>query len=285
MQPIATENALINNHRIAHAVFGSGDPVVLLHGTPSSSLIWRNVIPELVDAGFKVHIFDLLGYGQSERPWDPAVDTSMTGQVSILEGLLELWQLTSIHIVAHDIGGGVAQRFAIFSPERVRTLTLVDVVCFDSYPSKRTKQQMEKGLQTLIKAEDDQHKEHFRTWLLSAVHNQERFVSSSLDTFLGYISNPMGQASLFQHQIRHYDPKHTMEVASRYQELGKMPVKLIWGADDTWQVTDWAHKLHEAIPNSELDIVKDAGHFSPEDQPKKISEFVVLFLNRHAQTT
>jgi pimeloyl-ACP methyl ester carboxylesterase len=113
---------------------------------------------------------------------------------------------------------------------------------------------------------------------LSAVQNQEKLSDRILDVYLDYISGPVGQGSLFQHQVRHYEPKHTMEVASRYHELGKLPVKLIWGANDSWQVVDWAHKLNAAIPGSSLDVIDNCGHFSPEDQPEKISEILATFL-------
>lgn len=278
MDPLATQHVLINGTRIAHGVYGEGDPVVLIHGTPSSSLIWRNVLLILASAGYKVHVFDLLGYGLSERPWDPAIDTSISGQVPIIEALFQHWGLDKAHVVAHDIGGGIAQRLGIFSPHLFRSLTLIDVVSFDSYPSKRTREQMQKGLGPLIKAPDEDHEAHFRGWLLSAVHNKDRFTDSSLGTYLGYISGPVGQASLVQHQIRHYDNKHTMEIADRISELGKIPVQLIWGAQDSWQVTDWARKLHDAIPGSQLHILEGCGHFSPEDGPDEIAELVKSFI-------
>ncbi|CAH0056137.1 unnamed protein product [Clonostachys solani] len=280
MEPLVTNHVLINNTRIAHGVHGQGEPVILLHGTPSSSLIWRNVLPQLTSNGYRVHLFDFLGYGLSERPWDPAIDTSISGQVTILEGLLKHWGLESAHFVAHDIGGGVAQRLAVSSPQRVRSLTLIDVVSFDSYPSKRTREQMERGLETLIKSPDEEHRAHFKEWLLSAVHDKEKLTGSSLETYLDYISGPVGQPSLFQHQVRHYDHKHTMEIAEKLPELAKLPVQLIWGAQDTWQLTDWAHKLHETIPGSDLTILEDCGHFSLEDQPEKISQLILAFLKR-----
>jgi pimeloyl-ACP methyl ester carboxylesterase len=281
MKPIVNQNILINNHRVSYGVFGQGEPVVLLHGTPASSLVWRNVIPQLVSGGYKVHTFDLLGYGESERPRDPDVDTSISAQVPILEALLEHWGLETAHIVGHDFGGAVSQRFSIFNPKRVRSLTLVDVVCFDSYPSPRTKEQMQRGLENLIKAPDADHKAHFREWLLTAVHNKYKFKQESLDTLLGYISDPIGQSSLFQHQIRHYDPKHTMEIADRLPELGNLPVKIIWGANDIWQVTDWAHKLNDTIPGSDLVILDECGHFAQEDQPDKIAQLLLEFIGKH----
>lgn len=280
IQPIVTENVIILGNRITYGIHGTGQPVVLLHGTPSSSLIWRKVVPFLTKAGFKVHVFDLLGYGLSERPWDPSVDTSMTGQVPILKGLLSHWGLDTFHLVAHDIGGGIAQRFGVSLPGLLRSLTLVDVVSFDSYPSKRTKEQMKNGLEQLIKTKNEEHCSHFKSWLLSAVHDKQKFENTSLDTLLNYISGPIGQGSLFQHQVRHYDPKHTMEIADIIHELGQIPVKLIWGADDAWQVVDWGHRLNQAIPGSELDVIENCGHFAPEDQPEKLAQILVSFLQR-----
>ena len=137
---------------------------------------------------------------------------------------------------------------------------------------------MQNGLESLIKTNSEDHRAHFREWLISAVKDQAKFEHSSLDTYLDYISGPIGQPSLFEHQVRHYDPKHTMEVATRIGELEKLPVQLIWGKDDVWQVVDWAHKLHDAIPGSKLTVLDDAGHFSPEDQPEKIAELLVGFL-------
>ncbi|WP_165225561.1 alpha/beta fold hydrolase [Affinirhizobium pseudoryzae] len=77
---LITEHILVNDHRIAAGAHGEGEPVIFPHGTPSSSLIWRNVAPCLVEAGMRVHLFDLLGYGLSERPHPVEVDTSMSAQ-------------------------------------------------------------------------------------------------------------------------------------------------------------------------------------------------------------
>jgi len=279
---IVNEHTIINGTRIAHGVHGEGTPVVLLHGTPSSSYIWRNILPSLVGAGYKVHVFDLLGYGLSERPWDPKIDTSVSGQVPVLEGLLDLWGLDTTHVISHDIGGGVAQRFSIFSQERVRSLTLIDVVSFDSWPSKRTREQMQAGLEALIKKPDAEHRAHFREWLLSTVQNKQQLSDTALETYLDFITGPIGQGSLFQHQVGHYDPKHTDELTGRLSELGNIPVQLIWGEDDAWQILDWAQKLKAEIPGSALHIIKDCGHFSLEDQPKIISGLLVDFLKQNS---
>jgi len=282
MSDLVPQNTLIRGQRIANGVHGAGEPVVLIHGTPSSSYIWRNVVPELVDTGYKVLLFDLLGYGLSERPWDSAVDTSVTGQVPILKGSLEHWGLDRTHIVAHDIGGAVAQRFCIFNPQSVKSLTLIDTVSFDSWPSKGTNEQMKAGLDMLVKKSDAEHRGHFQNWILSTVHDEERLRAESLATFVNYISGPVGQGSFFQHQVQHYDHKHTSELNDRIGELGKLPVRILWGEDDAWQVVDWAHKLHAAIPGSHLHILPECGHFAMEDKQQTISELLKAFLLAHS---
>ncbi len=282
MYSLADDSVLIDGHRIAHATFGRGEPVVLIHGTPSSSFIWRNVVPKLVEAGQKVHVFDLLGYGASERPFDAAVDTSVSGQVPVLNGLMSHWGLESAHLVAHDIGGAVAQRFCLDHPALTRTLTLIDTVSFDSWPSKRTREQMKAGLDTMVKASDADHRAHFEEWLLSTVEHKQAFAAGPLQTYVELISGPIGQGSLFQHQVAHYDHKHTMEISDRLGTLSALPVQIIWGENDAWQVVDWAYRLHGAIPGSALHVLPQCGHFAMEDQPNRISELIVSFVDDHS---
>ncbi len=281
-------DALVEGHRLAHGVHGAGAnrlgqaearSVVLIHGTPSSSFIWRNIVPVLTKAGYRAHVYDLLGYGASERPRDPAVDTSVSGQVPVLLGLMDLWGLGSAHIVAHDIGGGVAQRLAMLHRERVRSLVLLDCVSFDSWPSERTRQQMRHGMDRLIAASPELHRDHFRTWLLSTVQDKKAMIADPLDHYLDIITGPVGQASFFQHQVAHYDPRHTDELTGRLHELSKLPVRLIWGERDAWQRLEWARRLHAAIPGSELRIVPDAGHFVMEDAPGIVAALLTEFLD------
>lgn len=278
MQSLPDHSIIVNGHRLAWRRIGSGKPIILIHGTPSSSYIWRNVAPMLADDGFSVYVYDLLGYGDSERPYDQAVDTSVSGQVPILKALMGYWGLKRAHIVAHDIGGAVAQRFCIFHPEMAGSLTLIDSVSFDSWPSEKTREQMEAGLEPLLKAPDAEHRAHFREWLLSAVHHKERFSDAALEFYLDLISGPVGQSSFFQHQVAHYEPRHTLEITDRLAELSSRPVQILWGENDAWQVIGWARKLHAAIPNSRLEVIPECGHFGMEDQPAKISEAVSSFV-------
>lgn len=282
MTNLVQNHVIINGNRIAYGIYGQGEPVVLIHGTPFFSHIWRNLAPAIVEAGYQVHVYDLLGFGHSERPQDPATDTSVSGQLPILLGLLDHWGLEAPHIVGHDIGGAVGKQLGIYHPDRIRSLTLIDCVSFDSWPSPRTRQQMREGLENLITASDEKHRAHFREWILSAAHDKANLQNDALETYLAMISGPVGQTSLFQHQIMHYDPEHTDKLTDHLHELGQLPVQLIWGADDIWQVTDWAHRLHESIPGSTLHILENCGHLVMEDQPARVRELILGHLRENS---
>ncbi len=281
MTTIATNNVLIDGFRIAYSQEGSGTPVLLIHGTPSSSFLWREVAPSLVRSGCEVLVPDLLGYGASERPVDATIDTSVSGQVPVLLRLLDHCGFDQVHVVAHDIGGAVAQRLAIYHRERVVSLTLIDSVCFDSWPAEHTRKRMQAGIPNLASKPDAEHRSFYKDWLLTAVHDKQNFLHGALDRYIENISGLVGQASFFQHQVKHYDPRHTIEISDRLQELADLPTQILWGAEDAWQHPDWANKLHQAIPNSELHFIPDCGHFSPEDQPQTILSFIDNHIRKH----
>lgn len=115
MAHLVDQHVIINGTRITHGVHGDGEPVVLLHGTPSSSYIWRNILPTLVEAGYKVHVYDLLGYGLSERPQDPSIDTPLRVKCRSLKGYLMFgasMTSTSSHMIsAEALPKGLAFNF------------------------------------------------------------------------------------------------------------------------------------------------------------------------------
>ena len=92
---------------ISYDVLGSGPPLILVHGTPSRSYIWRNVAPRLA-VRFTLYVFDLLGFGQSERR--EGLDVSISSQSRVLAELVEAWELESPSVAGHDIGGAIALR-------------------------------------------------------------------------------------------------------------------------------------------------------------------------------
>jgi pimeloyl-ACP methyl ester carboxylesterase len=105
---------------------GDGDPIVLTHGLPSSSFLYRKVIPELAARGFRALCFDLPGLGLADRP--PDFDYTFTGLGRFAVAAVEALGLERFHLVVHDAGGPVGFELAAAQPERIRSLTLLNTV-------------------------------------------------------------------------------------------------------------------------------------------------------------
>jgi pimeloyl-ACP methyl ester carboxylesterase len=110
---------------VAYDVLGNGPPVVLVHGTPSWSYIWRNVAGELAER-FTVYVCDLLGYGTSEQR--EGQDVSLGAQTRMLVELLEHWDLDQPCIAGHDFGGAITLRLMLLEGRRFRRVALCDAV-------------------------------------------------------------------------------------------------------------------------------------------------------------
>ncbi len=105
---------------------GSGPVVLLLHGWPDSSYLWRYQIPALVDAGFRVIAPDLRGFGQSDRPVEVEA-YSLRNVIGDIKGILAALGVERMNLVGHDWGAAVAWQFAMAFPEQVERLVALSV--------------------------------------------------------------------------------------------------------------------------------------------------------------
>ena len=111
---------------IEYEVTGEGRPVVLLHGFPDSGRLWRHQVGALADAGYKVIVPDMRGYGASDKPADVAA-YNMLFLVSDVGAVLDDAGVERAHVVGHDWGAAVAWVLAAIAPERVDHLVALSV--------------------------------------------------------------------------------------------------------------------------------------------------------------
>jgi haloalkane dehalogenase len=115
--------------RFAHVDEGDGAPVVMWHGEPTWSFLWRKVAPPLLEAGHRVILPDLPGFGRSDKPMDP--DWYSYDQMThAMADLLERLDIRGATFVMHDWGGPIGLRLAVEQPERVERLVLMDTGLF-----------------------------------------------------------------------------------------------------------------------------------------------------------
>ena len=128
--PTTQQFAKVNGKRIAYLEAGAGDPIVLLHGNPTSSFLWRNIIPELEGCG-RVIAPDLIGQGDSEKlPASEGPDRySFEVAFDYLDGLLrELDADQNTTLVIHDWGSGLGFHWARLHPQSVKGIAYMEAI-------------------------------------------------------------------------------------------------------------------------------------------------------------
>ena len=252
---------------------GSGEPIVLIHGFPTSSHLWRDVVP-LLPSGRRVVVLDLLGYGRSDRPMER--DLSIKGHADRVIALLDALRIQYAAIVGHDLGGGIAQYLAVRHPTRVERLCLIDSVGFDEWPTRQIR--MAKATLPLTR--------HLpTTWILTALrselergYSQEARGARSIDIYIRPFCSPEGRDVLVEH-LEALEPEETVALGPRLGEI-MAPTAVITGAHDPFLASHVARQLHEAIPHSTLDVIPDVRHFTPEESPDAISTIMEQWLTR-----
>lgn len=116
----------VNGQQINYRQGGNGPAVLLLHGFPQTHVMWHAVAPALAQ-DFTVVVADLRGYGQSSKP-DGTALYSFRHMAADQAALMRELGHSDFHLVGHDRGGRVAHRMALDMPERVKSLTVMDIV-------------------------------------------------------------------------------------------------------------------------------------------------------------
>src|SRR5262249_51748879 len=111
--------------RLAHLDVGDGPPILMIHGEPSWSFIWRKTIPPLVDAGYRCIAVDLAGCGRSDKPSDLAW-YSQQRHVALMRTLLADLDLRNLTLVVHDWGGTIGMPVMVLEPDRIARAVILD---------------------------------------------------------------------------------------------------------------------------------------------------------------
>ncbi|WP_216853564.1 alpha/beta fold hydrolase [Phytoactinopolyspora halotolerans] len=241
---------------------GSLDPIVLVHGTPYSSYLWRDIAPALALTR-TVFVFDLLGYGQSDQR--EGQDLTLAAQTRRFVDLLAHWDIGSPSVVANDIGGAIALRAMLLEGAAYRDLTIFDAVSGGAW---------ERGLFKLIRDHpgafdhlpDYAHESLVVSHLNNATHLG--FRPDVLTAHLAPWRGPHGQAAYYR-QYRQLSESDTAPYEARLPRI-EVPVKVLWGREDRILPPEYGTWLHERIPHAELHWVDDAGHLLQEDAPAQL---------------
>ena len=252
---------------------GAGEPVVFLHGFPTSGHLWSDVVAQM-PAGHRLVVVDLLGFGRSDPPGDRPL--TLRAHAERIVGLLDALGIASACIVGHDLGGGVAQSLALHWPARVTRLALVDSVAFDGWPTRDVR--LARLLMPLLRYLPT-------SWLLPIVRaDLERgyydavHATHSIDKYQRPFNSNEGRRVFLDH-VAALDARETVLLGSRLGDIG-VPTAVICGSHDPFLPMSLARRLAGQIPGATIDVLSGARHFTPEEEPREVAGILSDLLSR-----
>jgi haloalkane dehalogenase len=248
--------------KMAYTDQGNGTPVVLVHGTPSSSREWRHVASALAPY-HRVLAPDHLGFGDSDRPADWRVYT-LDWHTENLRTWLNAVAPEKFHLVLHDFGGPIALPIALDHPERLLSLTIVQSWFWDlgapnvDNPIMRWLYlRANFSARMLVKLSWGKRKK-----LTRELHRE----------FIDQFPDRASRAGTwgFARSVSHDGPKWDA-AAKGLSKLADTPTLIVWGGADRVVKPENLQRWKEALPHATVHELKDVGHFPQIEAPDEVS--------------
>lgn len=263
---------------------GTGDPVLCLHGVPTSSFLYRKVLGELAGRGLRGIAVDLPGLGLADRPVD--FDYSWSGLGDFVTHAVDALGLDRFDLVVHDIGGPVGFEVAHRIPDRIRSLTVLNaptaVASFDRPWSMEPFAHRGLGEVWLGSMRVPRlGAALFRTLMrLQGVGDLSQVSAGELNAYVDLLTREDGGRA-FLRIMRSFE--RTPEAERRYAAVlcdDRYPVQIIWGEDDPALSVDH-HGEQARILAGLTEIHRLPGkHFFQEEQAPAIAALIAGFLDR-----
>jgi pimeloyl-ACP methyl ester carboxylesterase len=269
------------------AVSGEGDPVVLLHGWPEHWYAWRHVIPLLAEH-HKVFAPDLRGFGWTDIAWKGFDKENMAEDVI---RLLDALELDRVRVVGHDWGGWIGCLMALRHPGRVRQLVVMGATPPWPRPTPRNVIAARGlwymvGLAAPFVAQRllQRHPGFLRGQIRKRAVRRGGFSKEDLRIYVRDLRSPTrARAAALLHRtflLRELVPV----VAGRYRKLRlEAPTLVLHGQGDRVVPARLSAKQDRHADDLRVEVVPDAGHFLPEEQPDLVAEKVIEFFQESAR--
>jgi pimeloyl-ACP methyl ester carboxylesterase len=257
---VESRSVTVAGYRVHYNAEGpaGGPVVVLVHGLGGRGEDWRGLAPYLAKAGFRVYMPDLPGYGRSEKPAD--FSYSVPDEAAVVVGFLDALGLKQVDLGGWSMGGWIAQRISSEHPERVRRLILFDSAGIYEVPKWDTRL--------------------FTPGTPADLDQLDALLMPNPPKVPGFIARDILRISKKNAWVIHraLDRALTGRDATDNLLPGlKMPVLIVWGAEDKITPLSQGEKIHQLVTQSQLEVFAGCGHLAPGQCAARIGPRVVEF--------
>lgn len=252
--------------KIHYLSAGEGEVLLLLHGWPTSSWLYRNLMPTLAENN-RVIAIDLPGFGQSDK--NPEDSFSLNYYLRVLDEFLQKLGIEKISLAVHDLGGPIGLLWAVRNQQRVEKLVLLNTLVYPemSYAVKIF------GLATVTPLVNMwlAGPSGIRFSLRFGVQQKEKLTKEVLKPYQEPFQGKQARKALLK-PIQRMSMKGFKEIEQKLPEL-QVPVRIIFGENDRIlpDVAKTMARVKKDMPQAVLSSLPNCGHFLQEDEPEKIA--------------
>jgi pimeloyl-ACP methyl ester carboxylesterase len=259
-----------------YKIYGSGDPVLCIHGFGASLFTWRNFI-EPFSRNYQLVLIDLKGSGDSPKPPDSRYSPQDHADL-IYKVILDL-DLRNLTLVGNSFGGALALLLALMlmdkQPGRLRALVLIDAGAYKQYIPGYLKLI---GIPIIGAAAIylTPAKIMAKSVLKLAYYDPKKITAEQVEAYARPIGSPGGKHALLE-TGKQIIPPNIDALTARYKDIN-VPALIIWGRQDKIISPIVGDLLHQALPNSTLKSIDHCGHVPQEELPDATVPLVLGFL-------
>ncbi|MCR4412502.1 MAG: alpha/beta fold hydrolase [Thermoguttaceae bacterium] len=281
LYPFASHWLEIDGHGLHYLDEGSGPPLLLVHGNPTWSFFWREVVKALRPT-HRVVAVDHIGCGLSDKPSPREYPYRLARRIRDLGRLVEALDLREITLVAHDWGGAIGMGAAVAAPDRFSRFVLLNTAAFRSEHCPRL---IRLGHIPILSAVAIQGLNLFARAALRLTVTRRQCMTPAVRA--GYLA----PYDSWRHRaaIRRFvmdiplGPKHPSyqtlaDIEAGLPQFRDRPVLLIWGMDDWCFTPRFLERFIEFFPQAEVHRLDGAGHYVLEDAPDRVIPILRAFL-------
>ena len=287
LYPFTSHYLDLNGLKYHYIDEGEGDPIVMVHGNPTWSFYYRELIKAL-SGHYRSIVPDHIGCGLSDKPEVTNYDYRLRSRIDDLDNLLDTLTIDEkITLILHDWGGMIGMAYALRHPEKIRRLVVMNTAAFLPPPTKRIPVRLSiirnsgplAGLAVL----------GFNLFAVGALFMASKKglspeVKKGLTAPYNCWKNRIATLKFVQDiPLAEKDPSYRLakQVDDQLQTLSNLPMLICWGEHDFVFDHDYLAEWQRRFPQAEVHCFPDAGHYVLEDVPKKIIPLTQDFLKHH----
>jgi haloalkane dehalogenase len=283
LYPFSSHTLQLENLHYHYLDEGSGnEPLLMLHGNPTWSFYYRNLILGLKDS-YRCVVPDHMGMGKSDKPQN--YPYTLSRHIDNLEILVDHLKLDNITLVVHDWGGAIGMGFAVRNPERIKRLVIFNTAAFLSCEIPLSLRLCRlpgfgalaiRGFNAFARAathwackKQERMTEKVRAGYLEPYNNFANRVAN-----LRFVQDiPMSPESPSYPLVQH--------IEANLKLFENHPVQIIWGAHDFVFNDHFLRHWQEIFPQAEVHRIEDAGHYVVEDAHERILPMMEEFFDNN----